>query len=99
MSFFSCFGNDFTSDEQIDYQFNQINNIYEECIPPNNGFPDGGDHQYPDEEFEDDTTESESVYSITDDERKRQNHINEFIATEKAYVRDMEIVVDVSSVH
>lgn len=50
-----------------------------------------------DEDNEEEITESE--YSITDDERKRQNHINEFIATEKAYVRDMEIVIDVSHRH
>ena len=84
----SCVSIDFDSDQQIDQQISQYN-VYETIDPPINGY---------DSEFDDegeDTTGSES-YSITDDERKRQNHLNEFIATENAYVVDMAIVIDVS---
>ena len=83
-----------TSDEDLDYQ-NNDNNVYEQ-IHENNGYFHEFDPEFDD--FEEEVT-TESEYSITDDERKRQNHINEFIATEKAYVRDMEVVIDVSPDH
>ncbi len=53
------------------------------------------DHEFQVEDHEFDVEEEES-FSISDEERKRQNLINEFIATEKGYIRDMEIVIDVS---
>ncbi|XP_054165582.1 intersectin-1-like isoform X2 [Oppia nitens] len=72
------------------YQQNEEINIYETIE---------GDIDYDfdsdfDDEDEDETNHTKS-YSITDDERKRQNHLNEFISTENAYVIDMGIVIDV----
>jgi hypothetical protein len=90
------------SDEEID----EYNNGYEEIDPINyeeeefevedHEF-DVEDHEFDveDHEFEVEE-EEEEPFSISDEERKRQNLINEFIATEKAYIRDMEIVIDVS---
>ncbi|CAG2109286.1 unnamed protein product, partial [Medioppia subpectinata] len=70
-------------DEQIsEYEYNSTD-------VHSNGF----NSDFDDDDDEEDTTGSE--YSITDDERKRQNHINEFISSENAYVVDMAIVIDV----
>ena len=92
LNYLNCFcvlGYKFASDQEIITTGNDYNPYVPEQ-EDNNGWQKG--------EFSDDETSTETEYSITDDERKRQNHINEFITSERAYVRDMEIVIDVSHI-